>query len=166
MEWHIAQMNVGTTLYPLDDPRIAEFMSLLDEINKSADRSPGFVWRLQSDQGNATDIKVTDNPQFIVNMSVWQSVEVLFDFVYRTSHRLVMEKRRQWFERPSGPYFVLWWVEAGTLPTVEQGLARLHHLGQLGPTAFAFTFKQKFGHPDSSGELVDLKSERYCVGWA
>jgi Domain of unknown function (DUF3291) len=164
-QWQIAQMNVGTTLYPLDDPRIAEFMALLDEINALAERSPGFVWRLKSDQGNATDIKVTDNPQFIVNMSVWQNVEALFDFVYQTPHRLVMGKRRQWFERPSGSYLVLWWVEAGAFPTAEEGIARLHHLDRHGPTARAFTFSHKFPWPDSPGEPVDMRTERHCVGW-
>src|SRR5579862_4174792 len=81
-EWHIAQMNVGTTLFPTDDPRIAGFMEKLDEVNAVADSSPGFVWRLQTESGNATDIKPTDNPNFIVNMSVWSSVEALFEFVY------------------------------------------------------------------------------------
>src|ERR1700730_14593438 len=99
--WHIAQMNVATAFYPLDDPRISEFMGLLDEVNALAEQSPGFVWRLKSDQGNATDIKASDDPKFIVNMSLWQSPEALFDFVYRSSHRLVMAKRRQWFAPPA-----------------------------------------------------------------
>jgi hypothetical protein len=163
--WHIAQMNVGTTLYPLEDPRIAEFMARLDEVNALADTSPGFVWRLQSASGNATDIKVSDDPHFIVNMSVWVSVEALFDFVYKSSHRLVMAKRREWFVRPSGAYMVLWWIAAGVHPTVAEGLARLTHLNVHGPSAHAFTFREKFPPPGVVGIAEDLRPDPYCVGW-
>jgi hypothetical protein len=164
-EWHIAQMNVGTALYPLEHPGMAEFMGLLDEVNALAEQSAGFVWRLQSDQGNATDIKLSDDPQFIVNMSVWQNVEALFDFAYRSSHRLVLAKRRQWFAPPASAYQVLWWVEAGAIPTAEEGLARLHHLDRHGPTAHAFTFRHKFPPPGSTGEPEDMRPDPYCVGW-
>lgn len=118
-DWHIAQMNVATALYALDDPRIAEFIGLLDEVNALADNSPGFVWRLQSESGNATDIQATDDPRFIVNMSVWENVEALFDFAYKSSHRLVTAKRRQWFAPPKSAYQVLWWVPVGTQPSVQ-----------------------------------------------
>ena len=164
-DWHLAQINVATALYPLDDPRIAEFMGLLDEVNALADGSPGFVWRLQSAQGNATDLRMTDDPKFIVNMSVWQSPEALFDFVYKSAHRLVMAKRRQWFERPERAYQALWWVAAGTLPSAEEGLARLDHLDRHGPTAHAFTFKQKFPPPMAAGLPEDMGPEPFCVGW-
>jgi len=165
-EWHIAQMNVGTTLYPLDDPRIAEFMDGLDRVNALADGSPGFVWRLQSDSGNATDIKPRDaDPLFIVNMSVWDTVESLFDFVYKTAHRGVMIKRREWFAQPAGAYMVLWWVPAGHRPTVEEGLARLAELDANGPTPRAFTFKAKFPPPDAAGTPEDLLPDPFCVGW-
>lgn len=163
--WHIAQMNVATALFPLDDPRIAEFMGLLDEVNALAEQSPGFVWRLKSDTGNATDIKAADDPKFIVNMSVWRSVEALFDFVYKSSHRLVMAKRREWFARPAGSYQVLWWVSAGEVPSAEEGLARLRHLDQHGSTPHAFTFKQKFPPPNAIGQPQDMKPDPYCVGW-
>ena len=91
-------------------------MSRLDAVNALADDSPGFVWRLQSDSGNATDIDVGGDPLFIVNLSVWESVEALSKFVYRTAHRDVMIRRREWFERPHGPYQALWWVPAGHRP--------------------------------------------------
>jgi hypothetical protein len=164
--WHIAQMNVATARFPLDHPGMAEFMSRLDEVNALAEHSPGFLWRLQSDQGNATDIKVGDDPKFIVNMSVWQSVELLFDFAYKSAHRLVMAKRRDWFEPPVNAYQVLWWVPAGAFPTVEEGLARLRHLQEHGPTAHAFSFKHKFPPPGAEGEAEDMRPEPYCVGWS
>jgi hypothetical protein len=164
--WHIAQMNVGTLLYPQDDPRVAEFMGLLDQVNAMADAAPGFVWRLQSAQGNATDIQVTDNPLFIVNMSVWQSVEALFDFVYRASHRSVMAKRRVWFARPAGAYLVLWWTPAGTIPTIDQGLERLRMLDNNGPSRHAFDFRNKFPPPGIALPPEDKQPQPYCVGWA
>jgi heme-degrading monooxygenase HmoA len=163
--WHIAQMNVGTTLYPLEDPRIAEFVARLDEINALADVSPGFVWRLQSASVNATDIKTSDDPNFIVNMSVWTSAEALRDFVYKSSHRLVMGKRREWFARPANAYMVLWWIEAGTIPTAGEGLARLAYLQAHGPSRHAFTFKEKFPPPGEAGLTKDLSPDPSCVGW-
>jgi len=161
---HIAQMNVGTTLYDLDDERMAGFVDNLDRVNALADATPGFVWRLQSDTGNATDIKVAADPHFIVNMSVWESVEALFDFVYRSDHRGIMVGRRAWFEKPEGPYQVLWWVERGMQPSVEEGLKRLDHLARHGPTPYAFTFKKLY--PAGAAEPLDLKPDPYCVGWA
>jgi len=164
--WQLAQMNVATARFPLDDPRIADFMALLDEVNALAERSPGFVWRLQSAAGNATGIRVGDDRNFIVNMSVWQSVEALFDFVYKSAHRLVMARRRDWFERPLRSYQVLWWIEAGAFPSVEDGMARLAHLEAHGPTAHAFSFKQKFPPPGiAPAAPEDLAPEPYCVGW-
>ena len=165
MLWHIAQMNVGRTIYPLDDPGMAGFIDQLDQVNALAEQSPGFVWRLQSASGNATDIKTTDDPRFIVNMSVWQSPEALFDFVYKSMHRLVMANRRQWFEQPAGAYQVLWWVKPGRYPTAVRGLARLRHLDRHGPTPFAFTFREKFPPPDIAGLPEDMRPEPYCVGW-
>jgi len=161
---HVAQMNVGTALYDLDDERMAGFINNLDRVNALAEATPGFVWRLQSEQGNATDIKTTDDPLFIVNMTVWETVQALFDYVYQSEHRSVMVHRRQWFRKPEGQYAVLWWIEEGALPTVEQGLARLDHLARHGPTAYAFTFKAVF--PAGAAEPIDLRPEPYCVGWA
>jgi hypothetical protein len=163
--WHVAQLNVGTLLYPLEDPRIAEFVAGLEEVNALADASPGFVWRLQSASGNATDIKTSDDPNFIVNMSVWANAEALFDFVYKSSHRLVMAKRREWFVRPSNGYMVLWWIAAGRLPTVDEGLARLAHLEAHGASPYAFTFKDKFPPPDQVGAPANLRPDPYCVEW-
>lgn len=147
MGWHLAQMNVATALYALDDSRMDGFMTRLDEVNALAEDSPGFVWRLQSDSGNATDIQVTDDPRLIVNMSVWEDIESLFDFAYISAHKLVLAKRKEWFEMPSGAYQVLWWVEAGHHPTVEEGRERMQRLDRDGPRPDAFTFKKKFPAP-------------------
>ena len=153
--FHLAQINVGRTLAPLDDPRLAGFVGRLDDINALADRSPGFVWRLQSDSGNATDIQVSDDPNFIVNMSVWEDLDSLFAYVYRSDHLQVMAQRRQWFEKPAGAFMALWWLPAGTLPNVEDGLKRIALLERAGPTPQAFTFKQPF---DAQGRRIDRAS--------
>lgn len=163
--WHLAQMNVARALYPLDDPRLADFVDNLDRINALAEASPGFVWRLQSDAGNATDIIVSDDPQFIINLTVWEDKDSLFDYVYKSAHRDVMVKRREWFEKPAATYQVLWWIKAGTVPTAAEGLARLDALRQDGPTPHAFTFKAMFP-PEADTGPTDMKPEPYCVGWS
>lgn len=165
-QWHIAQLNVATAVAPLDSPELAEFMAALDGVNALAEASPGFVWRLKSDSGNATDIQYSGDPKFIVNMSVWQSVEALFEFVYRSAHTRVMVRRREWFAKPAEAFHVLWWVPAGHEPTVEEAMARLKHLRQHGATAYAFTFKERYPVPYVGGTPTDMKPEPYCVGWA
>jgi len=147
--WHLAQLNVARAQAPLEDPKLAEFVARLDEINALAEASPGFVWRLQSDSGNATDIQVTDDPRFIINLSVWVSREALFDFVYRSDHTQVMTKRRQWFDKLDEPHMVLWWVPAGRRPDAREALERLESLQSHGPTPRAFTFRQPFPAPES-----------------
>jgi hypothetical protein len=164
-QWHIAQLNVGVTVAPLDSAELADFVAALDGVNALAEASPGFVWRLKSDSGNATDVRVGDNPNFIVNMSVWESVETLFEFVYRSMHTKVMSRRRDWFEKPDRAYHVLWWVPAGHQPTVEEAMARLDHLDKHGPSPHAFTFKERHPAPGENGGPTDMKPEPYCVGW-
>ena len=164
--YHLAQLNVGTTLYDMDDPAMRGFVENLDRINALAEASPGFVWRLQDDAGSAVGIQVSDDPRFIVNLSVWQSAEALFDFVYRSAHTKIMVQRRQWFQRPDQAFQVLWWLPAGELPSVEQALARLRLLQAQGPTAEAFTFKARFPAPGQGGPEEDLRPEPYCVGWS
>ena len=150
--YHLAQINVARALAPLDDPRLAGFVARLDEINALADASRGFVWRLQSDSGNATDIQVSADPNFIVNLSVWEDLDSLFAYVYRSDHLQVMAQRRQWFEKPDGAFLALWWLPEGRLPTVEEGLERIELLDRMGPTPEAFTFKAPF---DTEGRPVD-----------
>tara|TARA_R110002110_G_scaffold406421_1_gene626433 strand:+ start:256490 stop:256996 length:507 start_codon:yes stop_codon:yes gene_type:complete len=164
-DWHLAQLNVGTIKYPQDDPRMSGFMNRLDEINALAETSPGFIWRLQSDSGNATDIDTGRGPLFIANMSVWATADALFDYVYKSMHREVMIQRRSWFEKPQNLYQVLWWVPAGHTPTVDEALERLDLLQEVGPNPRAFTFKSQFSHPDADDKPDGMAPEPYCSGW-
>lgn len=144
MAHHLAQLNVGRILAPLDSPQLAGFVARLDEINALADAAPGFVWRFQTAEGNATALRPYDDDRVLVNFSVWESPEALHAFVYRTLHVEVMRQRRQWFEQLDQPFTVLWWVPAGHRPAVEEAIERLEHLRRHGPTPYAFTFEQRF----------------------
>lgn len=163
----LAQINVGTIKFPQDDPRMSGFMNRLDEINVLAESSSGFVWRLQSDSGNATDIDIGGEPLFIANMSVWESVESLFEYVYKTMHRDVMVQRRSWFERPVSLYQALWWIPAGHVPSPEEGLKRIEDLKENGPTPEAFNFQSRFPAPGTDGNSIDLNlnPDEHCSGW-
>lgn len=162
--WHLAQINVGRMLAPEGDPRVQGFFDALDEVNALADASPGFVWRLVGDGTNATDIQPTTDPLLLLNMSVWTDAESLFAFVYRTGHTPVMAKRRDWFDRFEGAYMALWWIPAGTIPTINDGLSRLWHLDRFGPTPHAFTFKLRFPPPGVGAAPVDMQPDPWCVG--
>jgi len=148
----LAQINIGRLLAPIDDPRIADFAAQLDAINRLAENSPGFVWRLQSEKGNATDIVYNDDPFVMVNMSVWESVEALKDFTYRSAHVQVFRERKNWFEKMTVPYYCLWWVPAGHRPTVAEGRERLEHYQAHGATPHSFWFNEHF--PAPADELV------------
>ena len=150
--FHLAQINMARALAPLTDPRLADFVALLDEVNALADRSPGFVWRLQTDAGNATDIEVGDDPLLIVNMSVWESREALSDYVYKSGHLRVLSRRKEWFARLETPSLALWWLPVGTRPPIEDGLERLDHLARHGPNERAFTFKAGFPAPSRDAD--------------
>jgi hypothetical protein len=165
-DWQLAQINVARLLTAADDPQVAEFFEELDRINALADESPGFVWRLQEESGNATDIQATPDERLIVNMSVWDDADALFEFVYRSAHTPVMAKRRQWFERYGGAYQALWWIEAGHGPTVDEGLARSWMIDRYGPTPQAFSFKARFPVPGMAGAPADMKPDPWCVGTA
>lgn len=150
--YQIAQLNVGRAVAPMDDVRMADFVARLDEVNQLAERTPGFVWRLQGENGNATDLKFDEDPRFIVNLTVWESPDDLFAFTYRSDHRTVFARRFDWFERSVGPNVVLWWQPAGTIPTVEDARRRLALLIAHGPSPDAFTFKQQFARPGEHPE--------------
>jgi len=155
--FHLAQINVGRLRAPVDDPMIADFVANLDRINALAESQPGFVWRLVGDGNDATDIQpVPGDPLVAINMSVWTDLDALAAFVYRTAHREVMRRRREWFEAME-TYMALWWVPVGLAPTPAEGMARLATLERLGPTAEAFTFKTPYPAPDgqSAAPVLD-----------
>ena len=162
--WHLAQVNIGRLVAPEGDPRVAPFFAALDRVNALAEASPGFVWRLTGDGNNATDIQATPDPLLIPNMSVWTDAEALFDFVYRSAHTPVMARRRDYFERFDGVYQALWWIPAGTTPTLSDAFARLWMIERFGPSPHAFTFKQRYPAPGLAGPPVDLKPDPWCVG--
>lgn len=149
---HLAQLNIGKIKYPLEDPRMAEFVENLVRINALAETMPGFVWRLKDESGNATHIPAFDDPAIIVNMSVWESVEAFKEYVYKSDHSDFLRRRHLWFERLM-PYMVMWWIPVGHVPTVEEAKARLVHLENHGETAHAFTFRQLFEPENSIGEF-------------
>lgn len=147
MSFHLAQINVARLVAPIDDPQVAEFAGNLDRVNALAEASPGFVWRLQTDEGDATSIQAFDDPLVIVNMSVWESVEALREYVYKTDHVNFLRRRREWFQPYDGPFLALWWIEAGTVPTVADGKAALARLAADGPGPRAFTLAKNFPPP-------------------
>ena len=152
MVHHLAQINIGRLIAPIDDPRIAEFVAQLAPINAVADKAPGFVWRLQSESGNATDIAYNDDPSIMVNMSVWESLDALREYAYKSDHMKVLRDRAKWFEKMDKPHYCLWWIPAGHIPTVAEGRERLEHYQELGATPYAFWFSQEF--PEPADEVV------------
>jgi len=140
-EYRIAQVNIGRIKGPLDGPVMAGFVARLDEINALADRSPGFVWRLQTEEGNATYFRPFEDDRMLLNMSVWESVETLKDYVYKTAHAQLLRQRQDWFEKLSAVYMALWWVPPNHIPGIDEAKKRLAYLEAHGPTQFAFTFK-------------------------
>lgn len=151
--YHLAQVNIGRIRDAIDSPLLADFVAALEPVNKIADESPGFVWRLQTEDGDATSIRPFEDETILVNMSVWESIDTLGDFVYRSAHTPFMRRRREWFHRMD-LYMALWWVESGTIPSVMDARERLAHLEKHGPTPFAFTFRQPFPPPDGRSTIV------------
>lgn len=136
----LAQINIARMRAPLEDELMRGFASRLDEINKLADVSPGFVWRLQTDDGDATALRVFSDALIVINLSVWQDLQALRQFVYRSRHRELLQGRKDWFLPMDGPHLALWWVPAGHRPDVDEARSRLELLASKGPTPDAFTF--------------------------
>ncbi len=152
MSHHLAQINIAKFLRPAEDPVNDDFMNNLDRVNVLAEQSPGFIWRLVGEGDDATDIKAYQDPNIIVNMSVWESVESLSAFVYRNKdHRAMFRRRQEWFDSME-VYFALWWVPIGHEPSVEEGKAKLDLISAHGPTEAAFTFKAPFPWPKNDSQ--------------
>lgn len=148
MQWYLAQMNIARAVADMDSPVMAGFVERLEEINSLADKAPGFIWRLQYDGGDATSIQAFDDPNLLVNMSVWEDLESLQNYVYKSAHVELLKNRAAWFDNLTEVSQVLWWVPVGEIPTVSEGKARLQHLQDYGVTGSAFTFSKPFppGH--------------------
>jgi hypothetical protein len=160
--YHIAQVNIGRIRAELDDPIMAGFVNRLEEINALADRSPGFVWRLQTNEGNATYFRPYGDERTLLNMSVWRDVDSLRHYVYQTAHRELLRQRHAWFEKFEGSYTALWWVPAGHIPGIDEAKRRIAHLDTHGPTQFAFTFKSVFEPDEEFQQGIDWASFQPC----
>ena len=149
MAWELAQFNLARAIAPLDSPALAGFMAELQRINQLADDSPGFVWRFEGASAAVPAAAAPGDPQMLYNLSVWRSVEALFDYTYRSDHAKQMARRRQWFEHSREPQLVLFWVAEGHRPSLEEGVERLRELRARGPSPRAFTFKSRVAPPSS-----------------
>jgi hypothetical protein len=146
--YELAQLNIAKMKGPLDSPLLADFVSSLDRINALADTSAGFVWRLQTTEGDATAMRPLGEDT-LVNMSVWRDVAALRNYVYRSGHVDVMRRRKEWFEHMAAAFVVLWWVPKGHRPTIQEAISKLELLRSAGPSENAFTFRQAYPQPDA-----------------
>lgn len=146
--FELAQLNIAIMKEPLESPSMADFVASLDRINALAEAAPGFVWRLQTEEGDATAMRPMGE-DILVNMSVWRDIESLNRYVYGTAHVDIMRRRKEWFERMRDASVVLWWVRQGHRPTVPEAIAKLELLRTRGPSAEAFTFRHAFLAPDA-----------------
>ena len=160
MEYHIAQINIGRILGPMDSPVMEEFAKNLEPINQLAESSPGFVWRLKDDTNNATSIHVFDDDFLLINMSVWTDIDSLYQFVFKTAHTEFLKRRKEWFERMEQAYAALWYVPAGHAPTPFEAIDRLEYLRTHGETPYAFGFKNRFSAQDSQDYMAESKKSR------
>ncbi|PHQ24357.1 hypothetical protein CLH62_15730 [Marinobacter guineae] len=159
IRYQIAQLNIATLMAPIDSPQLSDFVANLDRINALAEDSPGFVWRLQTEEGDATGIDYFGADK-IVNLSLWDSIEALHSYVYRSAHVEIMRRKKEWFHKMGEAYMVLWWVPAGHTPSIEEAAQKLSILRESGPSAEAFTFKKAFPAPD---EPTDVPTDN-CGG--
>jgi heme-degrading monooxygenase HmoA len=144
---HLAQVNIARGKGSISDPVMAGFVAQLDKINALADGSPGFVWRLKTEEGNATALQPYDDERILVNLSVWESPDHLKQFVYRSAHAQVVRQRKSWFERFDQAYMAMWWIAPGHVPTIAEAKERLAYLQRHGDSEFAFSFSSVFASP-------------------
>ena len=158
--YRLAQINIARLVAPLTDPVMADFVANLAPINALAEASPGFVWRLQTEHGDATGVRPYDDDLIIINFSMWDDLNSLRDFVFRSAHAAVMKRRREWFERLTDEYIALWWVLADHRPTVAEAVARIEHLKRHSPSREAFTFREFYPAPDSVAGTLSSEPAR------
>ena len=154
MSSHLAQLNIGRLHHGLDTEENAEFVRALGPINELAEASPGFVWRLTDDDGKSSSyVRLPgedDDPLLVVNYSIWEDLESLRHYIYRSGHSSYLRRRREWFEKPTEPTLVLWWIPAGTIPSLAEAYDRLKELRTNGPTPRAWSFDNPFPPPEQS----------------
>jgi hypothetical protein len=160
-DWHVAQVNIALPRAPLDDPGLEDFVSRLEPINALADASPGFVWRLQGETGDATGIRAFGDDRILVNLSVWETIEALGAFVFSSPHTEALRRRRDWFEQMVEAHLALWWIPAGATPTVEEAERRLATLRERGPSSDAFTLREPSPAPGSNVPVSSQDRWRY-----
>lgn len=167
MSYDLAQVNVSRLLAPLDSSLLADFVAALDEVNAAGDNAPGFLWRLQTEDGNATAVRafgwdVGDSYGVIVNLTTWTSVQALADFVFSGRHLEIMRRRRQWFHRAAEPMTALWWAPSGHRPSTDEAEQKVRHLRRHGPTPEAFTFRTPHPQPDQPGHPAPWNDDWLC----
>jgi hypothetical protein len=160
--YELAQLNIGIIRGAMDSPVMADFAAALERINALAERSPGYVWRLQTEEGNATAIRPFANENLLLNMSVWRDLEALRRYVYHSEHVELMRRRREFFERMPQAFLVLWWVPRGHRPDIPEAMARLEMLRARGPGPQAFTFREAWPPPDQASSVRELKFGDEC----
>ena len=143
-KYHLAQLNIAQARAPLDDEIMADFVARIEEINNLAEQSEGFVWRFDPDPSDDTNVRVFNNSALVVNLSVWEDIESLKHFVYRTAHVELIQDRDAWFNKFQSAHQVLWWVQEGDMPTPEAAKQRLDYLDTNGPSTYAFTFARPY----------------------
>ena len=142
MSLNLAQLNLAQMTMPADHPDMSDFIGNLDRINAIADKSPGFIWRYTEEDYSAS--QAVFGPNMLVNMSVWESIEDLTEFTYKSPHLAIYKRRKEWFAKMDSPHMVCWYVEEGNIPSLEEARARIKHLQTHGETPHAFTFRKQF----------------------
>ena len=143
-KYHLAQINIANSRAARDNEIMKGFVDRLDEINAIADSSPGFVWRLQTEEGDATAIQAFDDPLLLVNVSVWEDIDSLKNYVYKSVHVELIQDRDAWFKKTQEAHQALWWIPKGHIPSVEEAKEKLEYLQAHGPSEVAFTFAKSF----------------------
>ncbi|MCU0480672.1 MAG: DUF3291 domain-containing protein [Anaerolineae bacterium] len=154
--YHLAQVNIALPLAPLDSEQLHGFVSRIDEINAVAERTNGFIWRLKGEADNALALRVFEDDRLIINMSVWESFDALYNYTYYSDHAQVYRQKGGWMEKLAYAHMALWWQPAGIMPTALDGKTRLEYLQKHGATPYAFTFKKRFSPLDAE-EFVNQK---------
>ena len=148
MKYYLAQVNIARMLAPLDDPSMLDFVNNLDRINKLAEQSEGFIWRLVDESDNATSLRIFNDDFLIVNMSVWNSMDHLFQFTYQPGHIEIFKRKKEWFTKMGDAHLACWFVPEEYRPTIRDAEQRLEYLNKHGETPYAFTFKKRYSVDD------------------